>query len=126
MYDPNMSVDQMNYGNIDTILSNISMGDALKLWQKLLDARMALPPNDRFFELKGMLEDHTVPVYQAHQGIDVVALRAQHFASSGPDTGWNPLSPAVLALVEAIYGPSKYVEPAPVVATQIPPRRTRR
>jgi len=125
MYDPNMSVDQMNYGNIDTILSGISMSDALNLWQKLLDARMALPPNDRFFELKGMLEDHTVPVYQAYQGIDVVVLRAQYFASSGPDTGWNPLSLAVLALVEAIRGPSA----APVVAVPVvstPPKRTRR
>jgi len=94
-----LTVDQMNIGNIDSIIAGMTESELLNYCQLLIDERSKLPPNDRFFELKSMVEDHAGPLYQAkYQYIDVVALRAHYDA---PNVGgYRPLAPVILAMVE--------------------------
>jgi len=96
------NVKKLNRSNIVRRISKLSMEDMLVLWQNILDERAGIPPNDRHFELSDMLENHVVPAYQTYQGINVVEHRASGYLTSGPDHGYNPLSPEMLKLVKSI------------------------
>jgi hypothetical protein len=107
-----LAIDQLNRTTIDAQIALLNHSQLIELWQLLLDARSVLPPNERFVELKDMLENHVIPVAQAFQGIDVVAHRAETFVE-GTDQGSSPLSPIVLELVNRARGS---VHTAPVAA----------
>ena len=95
-------IDSLDLSNIDATLAQSSPGDVSALWQQALDARIMLPNgNPRWGVLTDMLDNHIIPVSQADQGIDVVAYRAQALAQSGETNSYLPLSPSVLAIVNA-------------------------
>ena len=96
------NVKKLNRRNIIRNISKLGMDDLLIVWQSILDERSTMPPNDRHAELSDLLENHVVPAYQTYQGIDVIEHRAEGFAKTGVDHGYNPLSPEMLKVVKSI------------------------
>ncbi len=96
------TLPEMNINNIDLIISGMSnFLDLTNLWEVLLRGRTG-PPDDRFFELRTMLQDHVIPVFQARvQKIDVIPMRASNFKKyPEPRTGSDPLTPEITKMVE--------------------------
>jgi hypothetical protein len=97
-------ITTLSIANIDNAISPMSMAELTILWQNAMDYRNALPGGGgsvRGNEVTRMLDDHIIPMYQAYQGIDVIAFRANNYTTN-PVADNAPLNAAMVAIVSRI------------------------